>query len=324
MWKAAFCAVTGRAHVMVGTPCQDKVCSALRNGVSAIALCDGAGSAKLSHYGAECTAQTVCDYLCAHFDDIYANSDANVVRKALLESILSALTALSQKMQCDIKELASTLLFVAVKNATFIAGHIGDGVLGYLKGDALLVASKPNNGEFVNTTMFTTSSGSASAMRLMKGILGEVHAFVIMSDGTETSFYNKRKGTLAPVLKRLMHLCAWREETVIEAMLQDALSGVMARATGDDMSIAFLVNTDKFPLFYELSKENKLAMLSIKRKIPNRCIKHYDDILSCLSQPMTLYKMQRKIHLKPSRAQKYADRLAQYGIISKIGDVYYI
>lgn len=327
MWKAAFCAAAGRSHVKAGTPCQDKVCSALQNGVAAIALCDGAGSAKLSHYGAQCTAQTVCDYLCAHFDDVYANSDAGVVRRAMLESILSALAAISQKLRCDTSDLASTLLFVAVKDAAFIAGHIGDGVMGYLKGDNLLVASKPNNGEFANTTVFTTSSSALSAMKLMKGALNEVRAFVIMSDGTEASLYDKRRKSLAPVLKRLMSLLAWQEEANAQAMLQDALSGAIARATGDDLSIAFLVKADAFPSFCALSKAEKLALLGIKRNVSNHCMNHYDDIVECLSsfrKGASLKQMQRKVHMKPSRAQKYADRLVQKGIIDKDGAVYHL
>lgn len=324
MWKAAFCAVTGREHIVEGIPCQDKVCSALQNGVAAIALCDGAGSAKLSHYGAECTAQTVCDYLCTHFDDMYGNSDARAVRLAISESILSTLTSLSQKLQCNISDLVSTLLFVAVKDTAFIAGHIGDGVMGYLKGDNLLVASKPNNGEFANTTVFTTSSGASSAMRLMKGTLNEVRAFVIMSDGTEASLYDKRHKSLAPVLKRLMNLLAWQKEANAQAMLQNALSGAIARATGDDLSIAFLVKSDAFPSFCALSKAEKLAMLGIRHNISNHCMKRYDNILSCLSyRAMTLRQMRHKIHLKPSRAQKYADRLVNQGIINETGGVYY-
>lgn len=333
MWKSIICAVAGRAHVKAGLPCQDKVCTISKNDTTVIALCDGAGSAKLSHYGAQCTAQTVCDYLYVHFDDIYANQNASVVRKTLLETILSSLGDVARKMNCDIKELASTLLFIAIKGTNFIAGHIGDGVMGYLKGDDLLVASKPNNGEFINTTMFTTSSDAASATKLMKGTLNNTRAFVIMSDGAEVSFYDKRTGKLASVLKRLMYLCAWRRKERMGAILKEVFSGVVSKKTGDDLSIAFLVNADKFSDFCSLDKFDKLSILGLSYRVgnkcilSNRCIKHYDDILSFLSQqtqPITLRQMRRVVHLKPSRIQKYADRLVQKGIIDSDKSGYYL
>ena len=54
-------------------------------------------------------------------------------------------------------DLASTLLFVAIKDNKFIMAHIGDGIIGYLKQDELKIATHPMNGEFINTTVFTTS-----------------------------------------------------------------------------------------------------------------------------------------------------------------------
>ena len=59
MWKYVSCEVQGRGHIKSNTPCQDKVLSFSRNGVVLILLADGAGSARLSHFGAECIVQSM-------------------------------------------------------------------------------------------------------------------------------------------------------------------------------------------------------------------------------------------------------------------------
>lgn len=69
----------------------------------------------------------------------------------LIEKIHSQLRELAEDMECEMRDLASTLLFTAVRNGNYILCHIGDGVLGYLKDGELKVASKPENGEFANT-----------------------------------------------------------------------------------------------------------------------------------------------------------------------------
>ena len=84
MWQTQTDRVTGRGHQRQGMPCQDRVLSMERNGVTAIALADGAGSAALSHEGAECAVQAVCELLCENFDALFsAQSSAEVRHSAL-------------------------------------------------------------------------------------------------------------------------------------------------------------------------------------------------------------------------------------------------
>ena len=103
-------------------------------------------------------------------------------------------------MNCTVKDLASTLLFVAVKDDKFILGHLGDGVIGYLKNNCLKTASLPNNGEFSNETYFSTSKDASSHMKLAKGSVRDIDGFVLMSDGTADSFYNKKEKKLCDIL----------------------------------------------------------------------------------------------------------------------------
>ncbi|MDR2522727.1 MAG: protein phosphatase 2C domain-containing protein [Synergistaceae bacterium] len=49
--------------------------------------------------------------------------------------------------------------------------HIGDGIIGYLDGAELKIASLPDNGEFSNVTTFVTSNEAAVSMRLFSGLI---------------------------------------------------------------------------------------------------------------------------------------------------------
>ena len=111
MWKALGCAVQGNGHFANNIPCQDKVASLRKNGVSVIALADGAGSAKLSHYGAEKVTQFVCEKLCSNFDYMFADDrDGLNAKTDLLFDINYMLEKLAEGHDCSVRDFSSTLL----------------------------------------------------------------------------------------------------------------------------------------------------------------------------------------------------------------------
>ena len=113
MWKALGCAVQGNGHIANNIPCQDKVASLSENGVSVIALADGAGSAKLSHFGAEKITRLVCKKLCSDFDFMFADDGDGVNAKtSLLSEINATLKQLAEKYQCSEKDFSSHLLLL--------------------------------------------------------------------------------------------------------------------------------------------------------------------------------------------------------------------
>ena len=60
MWNGIQCYIQGRSHVQTNTPCQDKTYFYNNNDSYIIALADGAGSAKFSHFGAEIITKEIC------------------------------------------------------------------------------------------------------------------------------------------------------------------------------------------------------------------------------------------------------------------------
>lgn len=324
MWNIIQCAVQGRSHIKSNIPCQDKTCSVVVNDTQVISLADGAGSARLSHYGAETVTKYICSELTEKFDVYFADNNGATVKQQLIQGLLKSLNEKAKQLECETKELASTLLFVAVKNEQFIIAHIGDGVIGYLENDDLKVASQPENGEFVNTTVFTTSKDAIMTMKLIKGCLGQIQGFVLMSDGTEASLYSKKERKLADVLKKIMQMSTVISINKVQEQLEQSFKNVIIKATTDDCSIAMLVKkNEEFQGYMQLSNVQKCKMLQINTKTNKRLIKRYDDILVCLSKKQSLSQIARKMHLKSRYLKRYIDKLCTLNFIEKYGVCYH-
>ena len=203
-------------------------------------MADGAGSATFSHYGAQCVVNRATDFICDKFFDLIAQEDGRKVTQEILSVLLRALKAESELRDCELKDLNSTLLIAAVGDGKFFLAHLGDGVIGYLDEVGLKVATTPDNGEFSNETVFITSENAAAHMRIYKGELKTISGFVLMSDGTEQSLYNKRNKSLAPAVNRLIHRTTFIDSKILVPQLEEALSTVIAENTQDDCSIAIL------------------------------------------------------------------------------------
>lgn len=323
MWNVIQCAIQGRGHIKSNTPCQDKTYSIIIGNVRVIALADGAGSERLSQYGAETVTKFICSELSEKFDIYFADKDGAAVKQKLIKGLLKSLNETAKQLDCEMKELASTLLFVAVKNEQFIIAHIGDGVIGYLKENELKIASQPENGEFANTTVFTTSKDAIMTMKLIKGSLGEIQGFVLMSDGTEASLYNKKERKLADVLKKIMQMSTIVPADKIEEQLKQSFENVIINATTDDCSIAMLVKTDAaFKGYLRLNNEQKCKLLGIGSGTPKKIIRRYDDILICLKDKQSVSQIARMIHLKPKYTKKYVNKLCMLNFIEKDGSCY--
>lgn len=325
MWKVVQCAVQGKGHIKDYIPCQDKTYYYTKDDITVTALADGAGSAKLSHFGAEHITRFICGDLAKNFDLYFSNEDGVFVKNELNDKIKHQIDELAMEIKCDPHDLSSTLLAVAVKKNYYILLHIGDGVIGYSKSNKLNIASKPENGEFVNTTVFTTSKDALQTMQLMKGYLGQINGFILMSDGTETSLYNKRENRLADVLGRIMQMMSFIPINKIEAQLTDSFYSVIRNATTDDCSISIMVNcTDTFQGYLSLDTKSKKQLLQIDPKSKSKLKQfiRYDEMLIVLSKPHSLRGISKIIHLKPKYTKRHLSKLIKMNFIEKQGNIY--
>ncbi len=320
MWKMVNYEACGRSHYVNNTPCQDKTTCKESNGTYCIALADGAGSAKLSHYGAEIVANSTVKYLTENFDSLIENTNGVIVKQDIVTHIIESLKETAKEYQCELKDLASTLLFVAIKDNRFIIGHIGDGIIGYLKNDDILVASKPNNGEFVNSTFFVTSSKAIQNMRLLKGEIKDITGFVIMSDGSADSFYIKREGQLANTTKKIIKWTSTLESEKIHELIKDSFDNLVIKNTTDDCSIAIIAKASDENRLDLLTENEKMYLLGInffnKRK-RYKVLRRYETIIYLWSNKKSIKQISKTIHLKPKYTRRKINELIKKGIVKK-------
>ena len=244
MWKIIGCAVQGQDHDISKIPCQDKISRFRNKNISVIALADGAGSASLSHFGAEKVVNSICAKLAEDFNNLINNSDIESVKSDILNYLVNELTKLSIEKYCNIKALASTLMAVAADDENYFALHIGDGVIGAFINDKIKVMSEPFNGEYAGTTVFVTSNDALKHMKIFKGKLSHdnenISGFVLMSDGAGESFYYRREKTLIPWLEVIKQNCVKYPEDVREQVLIQDFENKIKPRTMDDCSMILM------------------------------------------------------------------------------------
>lgn len=327
MWHFTECAIQGRGHLKNDVPCQDKTTVLKENNVYIIALADGAGSAKYSHFGAENIINTVAKSLSTNFDRYFLHEIANYVITEIYNEYYENLCKLATSMNCTVKDLASTLLFVAVKDDRFILGHLGDGLIGYLKNNYLKIASLPNNGEFSNETYFSTSKDAINHMKLAKGSVKDINGFVLMSDGTADSFYNKREKKLADVLQKIMKLSILIPKNKFDGILANNFRNSVLQATFDDCSIAIMAkNTQNFTGFLTIADSYKREILQINgQRHTNLRTKRYADLLFFMSTQRTLQDIEfyaKQLGIKNKHLYKHIAKLEKLSLIEHTGDKY--
>lgn len=243
MWKTAGCAVTGEKHRQNQLPCQDQVASLEDQSFHAIALADGAGSAKHSEEGALLVVREALQFLHDHFEACF---ESNAYLKIdCLDYLQQSLEKYAEEKSCAVRDLYSTLMLIAVKDNRLIGLHIGDGVMGSVKNDEIHVFSKPTNGEFLNETVFVSLAQAGLKMKIYKEENFTDDGFVLMSDGAAESFYNRIDETLVPVLGKLANELRSEDPKGFTEDLIFTFEDLLTRRTSDDCAIQFMVLSDE-------------------------------------------------------------------------------
>jgi hypothetical protein len=236
-------AVAGRSHSKNGKRCEDAVArhKFRKSPTDAyIALADGAGSAPAGDEGANLLVEEIGPLIRSKRDVVLVGG--NEARHFLYSELHKKLESKASALGHPLRDMASTLLFVYLHrdDGRYIAGHIGDGVVAIKENGSYKVLSPPEQGEFANETIFFTSSCASTRLRLYTGTAGLNISFMLMSDGTADSLYEKRNGQLAPAcgeIFRWFEKC--REDMAAEALAHN-LKSLIVNQTHDDCSIAVM------------------------------------------------------------------------------------
>lgn len=332
MWNKASYEIVGRAHIKSEMPCQDKTFVLEKNGVDVIALSDGAGSAKFSHFGAQVIVEEVAEFLVNNFENLANNSDGNEVKKIIIENILEKLEKEAIRLSCSLDDLAGTAMFVAIKGDTSLIFHIGDGVIGYFKGEEIKVASAPTNGEFINSTTFVTSKSALQNAKLIKTGVENIKGFVLMSDGTAESFYDRKEKGLSSVLKKIMDWNSSLSREEMSLALKNNFDNVIRENSTDDCSIAIAtirtVKIEQTKNFSELTVREKASLLKINLDKPKyfvknlKAIRKIEILLSFLKREKTLKEVTVFLQLEKKYSEIRLKNLIDLELISKDGKNY--
>jgi tetratricopeptide (TPR) repeat protein len=301
----------GRGHLKNNMPCQDFSYSFKKDDFYISVVCDGAGSCKYSQYGAEIVAKCVSNLVCRCFDELYIINEyvnKKYVSMLIVSEVMDELTNKSKELNCDIKELSSTLLFVAVKNGRYLAGHIGDGVIGIVKNGETDVLSYPDNGEYANITYFITGEYAIDRLRTYSGLCDDdVRGFILMTDGASDSIYHKRDKTLAKICVKLINCLKDISEEECCQFLEKLLKEEIVKRTIDDCSIALMsLDAEGISKFSKFKMGQYYYVRKSLNNVLNEIDKKYRDYLYNIG--MSYYK-----NRDLNNAKKYFEELLNMG-----------
>lgn len=234
----------------VGSPrhevCQDSVFIRPNNPKEShlvvAALSDGAGSAYKSEFGSKALVEGITEYVISSFDILLKKieKDALEFKRKVVEEALKLLNETAENQLCTVKDLSSTLMFIASDGKKAIFFHVGDGVIILRRGMEYSVVSKPYNGEYANETVFINSRDAVETARAGIIEFSEDYSFFLMSDGPEPVFYSKKtEGVFSLKLLEFVDdsLKKMRNEEVRNNFLEYVLNERCRPYSADDLSI---------------------------------------------------------------------------------------
>jgi len=170
-WRVLGASVQGSRHERLGIPCQD-ACEwkSTTDGTLVIAVADGAGSATHSHVGAQTAVRVVIEHL-ADFDrlqKIDSEKSWYALATETLEKAVGAIKIQARSYDLAMREFATTLSFVVLRQHWIAAFQIGDGAIVVRDSDKQLhTLTYPVSGEYVNETVFVTSMSAVDSARVV-------------------------------------------------------------------------------------------------------------------------------------------------------------
>jgi len=205
-WVVAGASEIGKSHKVANPPipCQDShAIKSLEAGWGIAILCDGAGSAPLSHIGSEFTVSQAIGV----FEGIIQKNkwikkgelpqpeEWQKIALGAFQKIRQRVELVAEAKEVKAKDYACTIIVVIYAPFGILTSHIGDGRAGYRdsKGQWHPIMT-PHNGEEANITIFLTSDYwlkgdfemSGVTVPESKVITDALTGFTLMSDGCES------------------------------------------------------------------------------------------------------------------------------------------
>jgi hypothetical protein len=237
MWRIIGASVQGVSHVKADAPCQDAhAWTLLPDRTLLAAVADGAGSAALGEVGAQLAVETVLACLQRAWPP---------PEQAWQAFFITALQAARQRLEqeatartCGLRDLAATLIVVAVTDESVICAHIGDGAA-VLRDEAgaLHLLTTPQASEYVNETTFLVSTDYLAAAQFTVW-RGRAQAVALFSDGLQRLALQMPWGRPhAPFFAPLFQFAAQAGENTDEQLAGFLRSPRITARADDDLTL---------------------------------------------------------------------------------------
>ncbi len=254
MWKSFYNSQVGWAHLkqIPPLPCQD-YSFASNEPIPYLIVCDGAGSAPLSHIGSERMVKIIAEsiellqsIIKEILDEELPNDTEERKKEQLKQIFINASLKELEKLSLEYKVPKSffrttLMIFIIGKNKCFWL-KIGDGAILIQKTNNELELIGPiQKGEFINETVFISEKikDEDVACNLIKN---DIKAVISFTDGAGEKLISNDGKNFAGLIKKWFDQI--RENKFENEELVNFLSSqeVWSKTTGDDKSIAMLVS----------------------------------------------------------------------------------
>jgi len=249
-WRRVFDAVVGSSHLRVAPPipCQDSALSVLIPR-PAIFVADGAGSARLSHFGSSAVVRYLTRFT-ASIEDINQEildkdrqEDIELEKKyahRFIKYAIEMLKELSEEKQESFDLFRCTLLITIIGKTKLFWLKVGDGFIVIEKGESLELIGPLGKGDFANQTTFLTEHLTDKDIHYGFINVQNVTGVAAFTDGAGERLVSNNGLQIAGTLSKIFHGIRTREYT--QSDLNQFLSNkeIWQRTTGDDKGIAIL------------------------------------------------------------------------------------
>ena len=251
-WRVVPASVVGASHQQRDLPCQDAhYWEILPEGILIAAVADGAGSAALAEVGSEVAVGAAVETL-RNNPQALTTSPENLEawQGILLHGIkVASLSVAAEAVMRNVsaRDLATTLILVIATPQMVAVAQIGDGavVIEDLQ-EKLIALSAPQQGEFLNETIFLTTpqAWEKAQFQLWQG---KVEQLAIFSDGLQLLALQMEDGSpFEPFFKPLFRFVKEAEDEVEarQQLTKFLASNRVKERTDDDVTLflAALVN----------------------------------------------------------------------------------
>jgi hypothetical protein len=251
--KVGGVSITGFSHLEEDIPCQDAHAFKIKDQSRIIAaIADGAGSARLSHIGAQAFVDAVVNRLfnlpiSHNFDQERVASETIMAVNDTREQLLRHGAHFLKDENPSLNDFAATLLITVADPDGGAFFHVGDGAgaaFTHNCNDQPVTVSRPHNGEYANETYFVTMENWERYLR-QTPLIAPYDTVLLMSDGVTPMAMAKgctapANNFATPVVKFLLNNgCEAGAFGVTNTLSSDNVRKI----TGDDKTLVWGLRT---------------------------------------------------------------------------------